>query len=695
MQDAIERIAAAVRSASYRKEKCTLLIGAGCSITAGIKSAPGIVADIRESRGKTDRTDLSYYYDKALERAKQRDHRLVQPTYGDCMSVLPPGPQRELLRGYIDRAKLNWAHVGIGALVSAGYVDRILTTNFDPLIARGCAVFHEFPAVYDLTMSPKLKLEDLADKAVFHLHGQRNGFSLLNSEPELRAHKQHVKPLFDHARGNRTWIVCGYSGDNDPLMELIVEQDRYDYELFWIDIKDEPPARLRPLTERCEETFCRYFRFPGADQFFIRLARHLELFPFQFMDRPIEHLQALIGNFAEFPLDATELGLDLLKDARERLKRYQSLIASTEKSADQAAAEQIAGIGVAQERSTDAPSTGSNELSDDMHATIALMAGNKAYEDAMSTERSDTALVGFQEAARYYAKAFAIKPSMHEALYNWGNALDEQAQRSPDEAAHRLLAEAEERFAQALAIKPDMHEALNNLGNVLNQQAQYSPDEAAHRLWAEAEEKFAQALAIKPDKPEALNNWGNALNQQAQRSPDEAAHRRWAEAGEKFTQALAIKPDMREVLNNWGNALNQQAQRSPDEAAHRRWAEAGEKYAQALAIKPDMHEALNNWGAALNAQAQRNDGAERDRLMNEAYEKCLLAESIAPGEAAYNLACIQAMRNELEDMTHWLDQSHAAGKLPTREHIAADKDFDSVRETPQFKAWLAKMGWLE
>ena len=122
VQDAIERIAAAVRSASYRKEKCTVLIGAGCSITAGIKSAPGIVADIRESRGKTDRTDLSYYYDKALERAKQRDHRLVQPTYGDCMSILPPGPQRELLRGYIDRAKLNWAHVGIGALVSAGLV---------------------------------------------------------------------------------------------------------------------------------------------------------------------------------------------------------------------------------------------------------------------------------------------------------------------------------------------------------------------------------------------------------------------------------------------------------------------------------------------------------------------------------------------------------------------------------------------
>lgn len=651
VQDAIERIAAAVRSASYRKEKCTLLIGAGCSITAGIKSAPGIVADIRESRGKTDRTDLSYYYDKALERAKQRDHRLVQPTYGDCMSILPPGPQRELLRGYIDRAKLNWAHVGIGALVSAGYVDRILTTNFDPLIARGCAVFHEFPAVYDLTMSPKLKLEDLADKAVFHLHGQRNGFSLLNSDADLRAQKQNVKPLFDHARGNRTWIVCGYSGDNDPLMELIVEQECYDFELFWIDIKDEPPARLRPLTERCEETFCRYFRFPGADQFFIRLAKELRLFPFRFMDRPIEHMQALVKNFAEFPLDATDSGLDLLNDARKLLDRYQSLIVDTEKSADQAAAEQIAGLGIAHDQDRDMHYTGRAALSDNMRATIAFMAGHRAYEEAESAEQTDSALAGFRRAARHYAESVAIKPDHHDALNNWGNAL--------------------------------------------NAQARLSPDYEARGLWAEARDKFAAALTIKSDKYEALINWGVGLAEQAERSPDNEAQKFWVEAGEKFAASLAIKPDMHETLTNWGRALAMQAQRCPDDSARTLLTKAGGKFAASLTIKPDNYEALISWSSVLILSAHRSCGNERQRLLAEAYDKAFLAETFEPGKSAYNLACIHAMRSELDDMTRWLDRAHAAGKLPTRDHIATDKDFDSVRETPQFKAWLAKMGWLD
>ncbi len=90
-----------------------------------------------------------------------------------------------------------------------GYVDRILTTNFDPLIAQGCAVFNEFPAVYDLTMLGKIRFEDLPDKAVFHLDGQRNGFSLLNAPQELESHRKTVEPLFRHAREGRTWIVCG------------------------------------------------------------------------------------------------------------------------------------------------------------------------------------------------------------------------------------------------------------------------------------------------------------------------------------------------------------------------------------------------------------------------------------------------------------------------------------------------------
>ncbi len=56
----------------------------------------------------------------------------------------------------------------------------------------------------------------------------------------------------------------------------------------------------------------------------------------------------------------------------------------------------------------------------------------------------------------------AIKPDMHEALYNWGTNLSDQAQTKSGAEADRLFTEAGEKYQQALAIKPDLHEALNN-----------------------------------------------------------------------------------------------------------------------------------------------------------------------------------------------------------------------------------------
>jgi hypothetical protein len=647
MARTLDDIVAALKLGKRRNTGCTLLLGAGCSKTAGIPLASGIVDQIRNS------PNYSRVYQRALDRARASNAHAVIASYGDCMAEMDHGDQRELIRGYIDAANLNWAHAGIAALIKHGYVGRVLTTNFDPLVARACAVFNELPAVYDLTMSEIRNYKELPDKAIFHLHGQRYGFSMLNDPDELEKHKSLIKPLFEHAREMRTWIVCGYSGENDPLFELIKACDRYDHALYWIGRDHDAPDHLQPLLSGKTTKGCHYLPFAGADEFFLRLCGALEIADFPFMHRPLDHIEELLGQFVDFPTAATDQGIDLLQAAKAAIGEYKKRINNvpSQEEADQKVAEMIA---------------------------------TQSLESVLSAVSEDSAL-----AARLSPDTQALLISME------GTALYKKAEESRDTAQRiDLYQKASVKYASALAIKPDLHNTLNNWGNALAKQAKLSTDSEAHRYWAEAGEKYAAALAIKPDKHETLYNWGIALNDHAERSPDDAAYRLWAEAGNKYAAVLAIKPDKHEALYNWGYSLDAQARRSPQDEARRLWAEAGKKYAAALAIKPDKR-VLNNWSAALIFQAQRNDGMERDRLIDEAYQKCLLAVNIAPGESAYNLACIHAMRGELDNMTHWLDTSHAAGKLPTREHIAADKDFDSVRETPQFKAWLAKMGWLD
>jgi hypothetical protein len=161
------------------------------------------------------------------------------------MAQLHPGQRRDLIAHHVDTAKINWTHICIALLMQAGYVDRVLTTNFDPLVVRACALLGDFPAVYDFATSQRFKPVDIPDKAVFYLHGQRTGFVLLNTMEELANLSETLGPVFEDAGRGRMWIVVGYSGDNDPVFDRLARVDRFDDGLYWVGYESrEPPAHV-------------------------------------------------------------------------------------------------------------------------------------------------------------------------------------------------------------------------------------------------------------------------------------------------------------------------------------------------------------------------------------------------------------------------------------------------------------------
>jgi hypothetical protein len=207
--------------------KCTLLIGAGCSVKAGIPTAQGFVEIIKKE------------YPCAYGNASEK-------TYPQCMAQLAPGERRDLIARYVDSAKINWAHLAIAQIVKNGFIDRILTTNFDPLVVRACALLGIFPAVYDFAASRLFEPAQIADPAVFYLHGQRTGFVLLNTKQECEDLSNLLEPVFHDATQGRVWLVAGYSGENDPVFGHLAKVPRFNYKLFWVGYGDnEPPAHVR------------------------------------------------------------------------------------------------------------------------------------------------------------------------------------------------------------------------------------------------------------------------------------------------------------------------------------------------------------------------------------------------------------------------------------------------------------------
>ena len=182
----------------------------------------------------------------------------------------------------------------------------------------------------------------------------------------------------------------------------------------------------------------------------------------------------------------------------------------------------------------------------------------------------------------------------------------------------------------------------------------------------------------------ALNNWGIALFRQAKTKAGEEADRLFEEAGRKYAEALRLKPDHHTALGNWGNALSGWAKIKAGQEADRLLEEAGRKFAEALRLKPDNPPALNNWGAALIYEATMKRGEESGHLLGQARQKVLEAERMRAGSGAYNLACVEAIEGNTREAVRWLQVCKSSGERLSRTMIAAEKDFDRVRNQPEF-----------
>ncbi|VEJ20345.1 YtxH domain-containing protein [Neisseria animaloris] len=318
----------------------------------------------------------------------------------------------------------------------------------------------------------------------------------------------------------------------------------------------------------------------------------------------------------------------------------------------------------------------------------------------------------FPEIEKYYQKTLIINPYEHDAINNWGNALNNEAQalaaQGNIEAAFKTWHRAEEKYQLSLALKPDDYGVAYNWGNTLNHEAQVlatqGDTETAFKTWRRAEEKYRLSLAIKPDNNGAAYNWGNALDNEAQalaaQGDTEAAFKTWLKAGEKYQLSLVIKPDDYEAAYSWGIALNNEARmlakQGETAAALEKWRDAGEKYRQALAIKPDMYQAADNWLGTL--LREHHTLKEKDNQPTEVQTKLQQARDLVNDflsknpqhqeKLAYNHACIYALEGNVAEAVKQLRLAQQVNNFPDKDHIETDPDFDNIRHTPEFQAWF-------
>jgi len=287
-EDLLKHLAASLKDAKDQ-DGAILLVGAGISVSAGIPPAQKLMKIAIES--------FPNYFTSKEQKLAQED--LSQLQYNDIMTKLSNVKRKELFRWFIEgntekgieKAKLNFAHIAIAELLKQGYFSRILTVNFDPLLIHACYMvgMYPFPAIYDLGAMGKVNAELLHDPSIVYLNGQHVGFVQRNTTDQLEAHKETLTQIVRSTGCNKTWIVAGYSGENDPLMEALNELRPYNNWLYWLEYGEQVIQKdSHHFLEKDEE--CKIIYHCDADETFMNIADFLDC-SLDFIEQPYSELE--------------------------------------------------------------------------------------------------------------------------------------------------------------------------------------------------------------------------------------------------------------------------------------------------------------------------------------------------------------------------------------------------------------------
>ena len=463
----IEHFAYLLKKAKEDKQPQPIFfLGAGASRSGNIPLASEIIKQI-----------LIDFADNPLIIDMPKD----EITYAKLMGVLTPSQRNRLLKKYIDEAKINVTHIYLAQLIKEGFVDYVLTVNFDNLMLRALALYNIFPATYDMAILKDLTTTTFKEKSVVYLHGQSHGLWLLNTTEELDKVKTILPRIFDTIKNNRPWVFIGYSGE-DLVFEHIKNLGRFDNGLYWVSYNDHNPPEnvLKFLSEQNTNAFL--IKGYDSDSFLLKLNTELKLAQPNILDKPFRALKETLNEIVDID------DKDNLKDVKERLKIAKEQVEEAIRQFEFGEIE---------------------SLNDVEKNKIDLL--KKEVINLIIDEKYDGEVISNIE-LRVKGMSDNDLLRLLSVLYqNWGNDLGNLAQIKEGKEAEDLYYQSFEKYQKAIEIKPDNHEAFNNWGYYLGNLAKTKEGKEAEELYHQSFEKYQKAIEINPYNHEAYLNWGYHL----------------------------------------------------------------------------------------------------------------------------------------------------------------------------------------
>ncbi|WP_421259206.1 SIR2 family protein [Aeromonas sp. 602826] len=225
-----------LKSTKNHHPNFTLFLGAGASITSGIKSAGDMINEWRETYSQMYTRDILKsrpWYEKNNEYSELFEALYDQPTQ-----------RREYIENCIVDAKPSWGYIYLANLLQKTHFNTIFTTNFDDLVNESCYAFSSKlrPVVCAHDSSIKnIRLTSSRPK-IIKLHGDFLFDNIKNTARELESLEDNMRSKFRQYASEFGMIVIGYAGNDRSIMDtlntLLHSGNAFPHGIYWC-IRDE------------------------------------------------------------------------------------------------------------------------------------------------------------------------------------------------------------------------------------------------------------------------------------------------------------------------------------------------------------------------------------------------------------------------------------------------------------------------
>jgi len=284
-----------LRSTSQHHPNFTLFLGAGASVTSGIRHAGALIAEWREiyseMHGEEELLN-KYWYEKVNEYSE-----LFESLYDQ------PSQRRELIETYIDEGVPSWGYIYLVNLLSENCFNTVFTTNFDDLLNEACYSYSKnlrpIVSAHDSSIT-SVRLTSPRPK-IIKLHGDFLFDNIKNTVRELESLEDNMRSKFKQFASEFGMIVVGYAGNDRSIMDtlntLLHTDTSFPHGIYWCVLKG---AEISSEVENLSR-FPRFHivEIDGFDHFFAELHDSLGLQLQEEVSNPYASLASKLDNFVE------------------------------------------------------------------------------------------------------------------------------------------------------------------------------------------------------------------------------------------------------------------------------------------------------------------------------------------------------------------------------------------------------------